>query len=1163
MEFRVLGPLEVRRSDRPLHLGGSKQRGLLALLLLHGGKPLSPERLIDGLWGERPPATAAKALQVYVSQLRKLLEPGRAAGSPGRLLISSASGYALRIEDGELDLQRFMDLREQAQQALADGRTAEAARLLREALALWRGPALADVADEPFAQIEAARLEELRLAATEERIEADLRLGRHSELVAELDALVAEQPLRESLHARHMLALYRSGRQAEALDNYQQTRRTLVEELGIEPGRALRELHQAMLRQDPALDPPATPGSTGGPARAGFVGRDDELAELADGLDDAYGGRGRLFLLAGEPGIGKSRLAEELITHARRRGARVLVGRCWEAGGAPAYWPWVQSLRACVREIDDSELRSQLGAGAADIAQLVPELRQRFPELPEPSSLELEGARFRLFDATAEFLRNAAARRPIVLVLDDLHAGDAPSLLLLQFVARELQSMRLLILGAFRDVDPVPHQPLTAMLTELTREPLARRLSLSGLQEHEIAEYVDATAGSLASPQLIQALHKETEGNPLFIGEIVRLLSVEGVKATPGRDIRLVIPQTVRDVIARRLSHLSDACDRILVVASVLGREFALDALAGASGLTDRALLDTLGEAIAAGIVSDVGAVPSRFRFAHVLIRDTLYEGLTTAGRVRLHREAMVALESLYSDEPGPHLAELAHHAVAGSDFDKAVTYARRAGERSLDLFGYEEAARLFETALEALELASPRDATARCELLLSLGEAEARAGSRAAKRTFGEAADLAQRLGLSHELARAAAGYGGRLAWARAASDERLVPLLEAGLGAVGDDVELRARLLARLAGALRDEHARDRRDALSKKAVELARRTGNSAALAYALEGRVCAIIAPDTLDECIALASELCEVAEQIQDRERLVIGHDMSMTSQSMIGAVADAEAHQKAASRIAKELRQPAQLWLAISTDAAFALAAGRLQEAERLAGEAFALGQDAQPEMAIPVFRVQQYTLSDFHGRLQEVEATISDLVSDYPSRPVFRCVLAHTHARLGRHTEAKQALDELTKDDCAALPFDQEWLLGMSLLAETSALLGDEASAPILYELLSPWAAYNAADPAEAIRGSVSRYLGLLAATIKRWAEAEKHFEDALTMNRRMSTLPWLAQTQEDYARMLLARGKADDRSHAEKLLDEALAAYRELGMESYAGSASADISA
>ena len=1141
MDFRLLGPLEVAEHDRSVVLGGVKQRALLAVLLLHANDVVSSEQLVDEVWGESPPATVAKSIQVYVSRLRKQLGEGR--------LVTRAPGYLLRVDPSELDVACFERLAAEAE----DAPPKVAGEKLRRALALWRGPPLADLAYEPFARAEIARLEELRAAALEQRIEADLALGRHSQLVGELEGLVREHPLREHLRGQLMLCLYRCGRQAEALESYQAARRVLVEELGIEPGRQLRELHQAILRQDPGLDLAPVAESPDEAPRGAFVGRVPELAELMAGLDDAFAGRGRLFLVVGEPGMGKSRLAEEVMRHARARGARVLVGRCWEAGGAPAYWPWVQALRAAVRDTDSAALLAHLGAGAAQLTQIVPELRQRFPDLPEPPALESEVARFRLFDATAEFLGNISRAPPTVLVLDDLHAADAPSLLLLRFLARELRSTHILLLAAYRDVDPIPGRPLTETLAEVAREPVTRRVSLGGLSEREVAQYVKLTASQIASTPLVAAVHQETEGNPLFVGEIVRLLTVEGVGSESTAEARLAIPQSIRDVIARRLTHLSHECNRLLVLAAVIGREFALDALARLAGVPEEGLLDVLDEAMAARVLADVPGAADRLRFAHVLIRDTLYEGLAAPRRARLHRQVVAALEALYGDEPGQHLAELAHHSIAGSDVDKALRYAQRAGDRALALLAYEEAARLYQTALDALDLAYVRDERTRCQLLLSAGEAQMRAGNtQAAKRAFLDAAAIGRRLGLPRELARAAAGYAREDMYLRAAGDDRLVPLLEEGLAALADeDLALRVRLLARLASALRDEPSRDRRDRLSKEAVELARATESPSALAYALDGRVPVIIAPDTVAECLALAAELREVAARIGDTLRVAHGHQHECITRVMVGDAGELDASVHAMSRLTEELKQPAHLWEARAAKAVLALAAGRFTEAEELIEQALELGERVKPEMVIPVYWLQRYTLCDFKGGVEKLEPAIRELVADWPARPAFRCALAHLHARLGRRSEAQRALDDLTRDDCSALPFDQEWLYGMSLLAETAALLSDTDSAAVLYRLLAPWAAFNAADWPEAIRGSASRYLGILAATRRRWDEAGVHFEDAVAMNARMGARPWLAHTQHDYARMLLARARTHDRESARDRLDQALVTYRELGME------------
>jgi eukaryotic-like serine/threonine-protein kinase len=1095
--------------------------------------------LIEALWDDAPPGTAHKAVQVYVSQLRKALGHERIATRP--------PGYELRVDPDEVDVNEF-------ERFLAAGRA-------RDALHVWRGAPLADFTYESFAQPHIARLEELRLACLEQRIDGDLAAGKHSAVVGELEGFVREHPLRERLVAQLMLALYRSGRQAEALDVYTAARSRLAEELGLDPSAQLKDLHHAILRQDPALDATAamvaepqaeTPSPT-------FVGRETELAELVAGLDDAFAARGRLFLLAGEPGIGKTRLAEELAALARSRGAAVLVGRCWEAGGAPAYWPWVQSLRGYVRETPDDVLRAQLASGAADIAQIVPELRDRFPDLPALPPLEAEGARFRLFDATAEFLRNAAGARPIVLVLDDLHAADAPSLLLLQFLARDLATARLLVLGAYRDVDPVPQGALTETLAVVAREPGTRRLALRGLSEQDIEEYVYLAASELSSATLASDLYEATEGNALFVAEIVRLLAVEGAAPRPD-GAHVAIPQSVRDVIALRLAHLAAECKPVLELASVVGREFGLDVLARLSACPEDELLDAFDEAIGARVVSNVPGAHDRLRFAHVLIRDTLYDELSSARRVRIHRQVVQALEEIHGDTSGPHLAELAHHAIAGNDVQKGIRYAQSAGDRALELLAYEEAARQYAAALDALDKSSTREDQLRCELLLGIGEARVRGGdTAAAKEAFLEAADLARRLDLPHLFASAAAGYAREDMYLRRGADARLVTLIEEALGVLGEaDVELRARLLGRLAGALRDELSRTRRDDVSRTALELARRSGNRAALAFALDGRVAAMVGPDTVEECLALATELRDVAESIGDLPRIIHGNLHRLIAQLTLGDLTELEVGLARISDLAEQRREPSQQWDVVAARAAFALVDGRLPEAAELIEQAFELGERTKPEAAIPVYRLQRYMLHDFRNEPAEVERELNELVATFPSRVAFRCALIHLDARAGHIAQAQEALHELSPNRFAAVPFDQEWLFGMSFLAETTALIGDADSASVLYELLLPYHALNAADWPEGIRGAVSRYLGLLAATMSRWDDGADHYEHALELNSTMGMKLWVSHTQLDYARLLSERCASGDRARAESLLAHAIASYRSAGMDSYAASAS-----
>jgi eukaryotic-like serine/threonine-protein kinase len=1146
MDFRILGPLEALDGRQLVALGGSKRRAVLALLLLHANEMLGTDRMIDELWGEQPPTAAAKTLQVHISRLRKALGDRSGAGD---VVVTRGHGYELQLDLEHLDAHRFERLLEGGRAELDGGHPDAAMPLLEQALSLWRGPALADLAYEPFAQGEIARLEDLRAAANERLIEAKLMLGRHVEVIGQLETLVDEYPYREGLRAQLMLALYRADRQADALQAYQDARRALVEGLGIEPGERLRELERAILEQDPRLsfvveeEPAGAEPSVEDP-RSLFVGRERELAGLLTGLDDAFAGHGRLFLLSGEPGIGKSRLAEEVIARARARGGRILVGRCWEAGGAPAYWPWIQSLSAYVRESDPNALRAQLGARAEDLAQMVPELREHYPGLPEPPALESEAARFRLFDAVAGFLRNASANRPIVLVLDDLHAADTPSLLLLRFLARQLGSAGMLVLGAYRDVDPLPAQPLTEMLAELAREPVTRRLPLGGLSEREVAQYVERTASEAASPELTVPLYEETEGNPLFVGEIVRLLCAEGVRSEG-----LVVPQSVRDVIARRLTHLSDECNRVLVLASVLGREFALDALGRLAGVGDDELLDVLDEAMAARVVSDIPGTSGRLRFAHVLIRDTLYEGVTTARRVRLHRQAVGALEALYGEEDGPYLAQLAHHCMAGRDLEKGLPYAWSAGDRAVAQLAYEEAARLYEMALEALQ-SKPSDPSARCRLLLALGEAQARGGlMERAREAFLEAADVARSLNLTDELARAALGYGGRFAYARAAADRRLVSLLEEALSVLPDaDGELRATLMARLAGALRGEPSMQRRAALTREALQISRRLGNPTTLAYALESAF-AGISPDDTEDWLAIGDELVRVAREAGDREREFFGHQHGLGALIVTGDIRAADNRLDAMARLTDELRQPTLQRALAVTRTMRALFAGRLEEAEQLIQEALEVGPGGHglDPVWFWVVRVQAWALAREQGRLHELRPDIERLVDDYPTVTCLHAVLASVYSELGSEAEARERFDALAREGFGGIPFDGEWLFQLCLLSQVCVLLGDTRNAAKLYELLLPYAGCNVLAYPEISLGSASRYLGLLAAALSRWADAERHFQAAIEMNARMGGRPWVSHTQHDYANMLLSRGEPNDKQQALDLMAEAPTGHRE----------------
>ena len=1160
MEFRILGPLEVLGDGRPVALGGDKQRSLLALLVIHANQTLSSERLIDELWGERPPASAVKTLQVHVSRVRKAL--GQPAGEGGDgVVLTREHGYELCVDSDSVDALRFERLVDAGRRELAIGRVGYAASLLEQALSLWRGPPLAEFAYERFAQAEIARLDELRLGALEELVEAKLALGRHAEVVGELESLIAEHPYRERLRSQLMLALYRSDRQAEALQAYQDARRKLVEELGIEPGERLRELERAILAQDPALIlTRAESAATQPPAQAPripFVGRERELSELSASLDDACAGHGRLVLLVGEPGIGKSRLADELLAQAESRGVQVLIGRCWEAGGAPASWPWTQSLRGLTREVEPERLRCQLGRDGTELVRLVPELGELLPDLPLSADPHGESARFRLLASVSAFLRRWSSSRPLAIFLDDLHAADEPSLLLLRFIVGQLAGSQILIVGCCRDSEI--GSGLAATLTELTREPATRRITLKGLSATETSRLLKGTIGRTPADEVAAQVQAETGGNPFFATEIGRLLGSEAsggdAKAT------LPIPETVMEAVARRLERQSASCRETLTFASVIGREFDPAVVEAVSGAREDEVCGALEEAASARLLAGLPDAPGRLRFSHILVRDALYESIPAPRRVRLHRAIGAALEMLYSENPEPHLAEVARHFLAGGTRvrDKAIEYAQRAGDRAASQLAYEEAVRHYKAALDVLEATGSGDADRACELLLSLGEALSRAGrGQEAREVLRRAATLAERTGKTDRLARAAVEYGGRFAWSRASTDAFLVPLLERALAAIGaaDSTE-RVKLLARLATAIRDDPSRARRVRIAEEAVRIARRLDDPEALAFALEGHWTAVEGPDTAGGGIEPGAMLVKLGEQTGDNERALIGHQYRLNGFWTLADRVGVDVELDAIAVLADELGQPAQRWILGTDQTMLALMEGRLADAEQLISDTLALGMRSQSWNAVVSQRFALFALQRAQGRLAEFEDTIKRSVHEYPPLFRFRCALAHTYGELGCKRDAGDALDELMTHDLGNEYVDAEWLLSITLLADPCALVGHHDAATRLHALLTPYEGLYTVAPVEATFGSVARALGVVASVLERFDAAEEHFALAIETERKMKARPWLAHTQHDLATMLLRRRAVGDEERACALLQDTHDTYRRLGMKSWAARA------
>lgn len=697
--------------------------------------------------------------------------------------------------------------------------------------------------------------------------------------------------------------------------------------MGGTPPECWRTLSSSML-MDPTAPPPF----------ATLVGRARDLAELRAAVEAALVGRGSLALVSGEAGIGKTRLVEEVASHAAERGAAVLWGACWEGEGAPAFWPWIQIIRAYSRVREPATVAAHMGAGAGDIGRLLPETGVDPGETEEPE------LRFRLFDSVATFLGNAAAEQPLVLVIDDLQWADRPSLLLLRFVAHELRGQRVLLLGTYRSGEA------DDALADIAR--MAPPLRLGGLDERDVGRLVAATTGT-APPggQLVSLLHARTGGNPFFVIEIVRLLVGEGrleqVERVP--HALLSVPRSVRRVILGRVAGLEQACVEALTQAAVLGQEFDVETLGVMSALSRARLTDLLDQALRAGIVSNPGV--SRYAFAHALMREALYHEVPPSRRAGLHLLAGKTIERRFGDDLEPRLRELAHHFLLAAAPDKALEYAQRAGRQALAMLAYEEAAEHFMHALDLLPAGAEQT---RVELLLALGDAQLRAGSLAAAReAFQQAAELARRRQRPEELARAALGFGAGLSGFEVpVLDQRQIDLLEEAREALDPQEPLRAWTAARLSVALSFVGPSERRRALSEEAVAAARRIGDDAALAYALASYCDVIPGPAHAEERRAAATEVVRLAAGAGERPMELLGRRLRLVALLELGDIRAVDAEIEAFARTAEALRQPLFLWYAPMWRAMRALMQGRLADVERLQAEAARIAARAPSENA-------------------------------------------------------------------------------------------------------------------------------------------------------------------------------------------------------------------
>jgi DNA-binding CsgD family transcriptional regulator len=864
-----------------------------------------------------------------------------------------------------------------------------------------------------------------------------------------------------------------------------------------------------------------TRATAGFHGRSRLVGRERELAELRFGLDGALAGRGCLFMVAGDPGVGKTALADAIGMEAIARGADVLWGRAWGGGGAPAYWPWLRILRRLWADRDMTVALNTVGSEASNrLASLVPNLQSApasAARAPSDSS-ESDAARFQLFDAITLLLRAAALQGPLVLILDDLHAADHSSLLLLGFLAVHLHDSPILVIGTFREAETRLNPELTGTLGDIIRH--GQRLRLRGLRERDVGEMIERVAGRRPPDLVVRAVHNATDGNPFFVDEVVRLLSAEGQLDDAAQVATARIPDGVRDTIHLRLKPLPDRTRTLLLTAAVIGREFRLDTLKHICELDSSELDLALGEAVDSGIIVARPSSLSSYAFSHGLIRETLCDDLGPRHRSLLHRVVGLALEEFYAADPEPHVAELAHHffiAAGTGELTKAIDYLVRAGDRAVALVAYKEACCHYERALQTHDLQKRADLPRRCDLLLALGNAQICAGATDdARQTFLRAAGLARKLESPERLARAALGYGaGMGGFELGRVDDGLVTLLREARKALGEqDGPLLARVLGRLATELYFSNRTGERAELAQQAVAMARRLGDNAALASTLSARFVTTWEPENSVERLQIASDVVALGEEVRDSELILRGHVWRIICLTELGDWVGADMELAVHAHLAGALRDPLHLWYVPLFAASRALVEGRLDDAERLAGEAFAIGRETQPQNAAQLYTVQLFGLHAEQGRLHEIEQRLVEFGRRYPAAPVWRAAAAFAHAVLGRTTEARSALEALCADGLAEIPRDADWLATVALLILTGARLGDGRRTAQLGELLEPCADRAIiAGRAAICLGPVSRYIGIAAATAGRPQMAAAHLDRALAMARRWGAGPMIAE--------------------------------------------------
>lgn len=892
----------------------------------------------------------------------------------------------------------------------------------------------------------------------------------------------------------------------------------------------------------------------------GLIGRAGPRDHLVSALKAVNAAEGaRTVMVSGEAGVGKSTLTSSFARDAYAEGALVLYGRCDEELAVP-YRPFVEAFDQYFAQVDGPTLSAMGPSLLEPLARLVPVLSGRLAEPPEPITGDPDTERWILFGAVVALIELASKSAPVILILDDVHWADSPSLQLLRHLTANL-SGRALIVATHRDSGLSASHPLTELLAALSREQACTRLTLTGLDDGEVVSLVEAAAGHDLDEDgigLAHALSRETDGNPFFVSEVLRHL-VETRAVVQDGDGRWIIttelsdaglPVSVLQVIGSRVARLGSEAERILAAAAVLGQEFEVDIVCSVTACSEDSVLDVLEAAASSALVDEVRTAPGRFRFAHALIQHTLYESLGATRRARLHRSAAEVMEARIGAAPGPRAGELARHwlsATGPSDVAKAVAFSRLAAEEALRALAPAEAVRWFGEALQLLAGAPDEGERSRC--LAGLGEAQRQLGDPAFRGTLLEASRLAQSLGdVDTMVAAVLANNRGFQSSAGSVDDER-VEMLGAAIEAVGhEDDRVRARLLALL--ALERTHDGDYpgRRALSDESVRLARRSGDPVVLLDVLMRRWLTVWIPETVEMLLDESIESVALAAEVGDAGARFRVADFRAAVAVQMGDPDEVERWHAEEARVAAEVGQPSLLWNAAFERSWSALLFGDVTGSEALAEEAFEIGrQTGQPD-ALPIYFGQVIALRMAQDRLGEIADMTAEIGAANPGLPGFRAVAALCLADVGRLEEARVMLEAETR---LGFPGTADFLVAnyFALWSRVAARFEDRVAAGAIYERLRGWPPHLVVFFGCSFDAAIAHFLGTLAVVLGRYDDACGHFQEALEVHERLRAPALVAETRLEMASALLARNGKGERAQAEQLLRTALDLAAEYG--------------